>query len=76
MVAYEALSSSSWPCNNVIVAGDVPSSISIVLALVAEFDSAEDFAVYREHPAHTDFVRDLLGPISESRASIQFFSPD
>jgi hypothetical protein len=46
---------------------------SFALALVAEFDSAEAFAAYREHPAHTDFVRDLLGPVSESRTSIQFY---
>ena len=48
------------------------SQNSFALALVAEFDSAEDFAIYREHPAHTDFVSHLLGPVSQSRASIQF----
>jgi hypothetical protein len=52
------------------------SQNNFAIALVAKFESAEDFTAYREHPVHQAFVRDLLGPISESRSSIQFFSPD
>jgi hypothetical protein len=39
--------------------------------VVAQFDSVEDFHVYREHPDHQALVRDLLDPISEERASVQ-----
>jgi Stress responsive A/B Barrel Domain len=46
------------------------------LALVAKFDSVEDFTVYRDHASHQAFVRDLLGPVAESRESTQFFSRD
>jgi hypothetical protein len=51
------------------------SQHSFDLALVAQFDSVDDFAAYREHPAHVDFVSQLLGPVSQTRDSIQFFSP-
>jgi hypothetical protein len=46
------------------------------LALVARFDSVEDFTIYRDHPSHQVFVRDLLGPIAQTRESTQFFSQD
>lgn len=39
--------------------------------LVATFDSAEDFTTYLEHPDHQALVRDLLEPISATRASVQ-----
>lgn len=39
--------------------------------LVAAFDSAEDFTTYLEHPDHQALVRDLLEPISATRASVQ-----
>jgi hypothetical protein len=49
---------------------------SFALALVATFDSVDDFTTYRDHGAHLAFVRDLLGPVAENRASIQFFTVD
>ena len=55
-------------------AGLSPNSVD--MALVARFDSVEDFAAYREHPAHKAFARDLLLPIAESFATIQFDSQD
>lgn len=48
---------------------------SVDMALVLTFDSAEDFTTYMEHPAHQAFGRDLLMPIAETTAVIQFFSP-
>jgi Stress responsive A/B Barrel Domain len=54
-------------------AGLSPNRFS--LALVAKFDSVENFTAYRDHPAHQAFVRHLLVPVAESRESIQFFSP-
>jgi hypothetical protein len=46
------------------------------MALITKFNSVEDFASYREHPAHVAFGRDVLLPISEKRTLIQFFSED
>jgi Stress responsive A/B Barrel Domain len=54
-------------------AGLSPNDVDVVL--VATFDSVEDFAAYREHPAHMAFVRDLLEPICEERTSAQFLTP-
>jgi hypothetical protein len=53
-------------------AGLSPNSVD--LAIVAKFDSAEDFATYRDHPAHQAFGRDLLLPLSKTRTVAQFFS--
>jgi hypothetical protein len=39
--------------------------------VMAEFDSVEDFQIYREHPDHQALVRDLLDPVSQERASVQ-----
>lgn len=39
--------------------------------LVAEFDSADDFTAYVDHPDHQALVRDLLEPITASRVSVQ-----
>jgi Stress responsive A/B Barrel Domain len=53
-------------------AGLSPNDFGLVL--VATFDSTEDFAAYREHPAHQAFRRDLLIPVSENITSTQFFT--
>jgi hypothetical protein len=53
-------------------AGLSPNGVD--MALIARFDSAEDFAAYREHPAHKAFGRDFLLPISDTRTIIQFYS--
>jgi hypothetical protein len=44
-------------------------------AVVADFDSVEAFATYRDHPEHRALVRDLLTPIITERASMQFELP-
>ncbi|MEU3170145.1 Dabb family protein [Streptosporangium sp. NPDC006930] len=41
-------------------------------AVVADFDSADDFLVYRDHPLHQAVVTDHIKPIVASRAAVQF----
>lgn len=41
------------------------------IAVVADFDSAQDYAIYAEHPAHDEF-RAGLRPLLTSRAAAQF----
>ena len=42
------------------------------LAFHATFDNADDFAAYREHPAHKAFGADVLRPVMASVTPIQF----
>jgi Stress responsive A/B Barrel Domain len=44
-------------------------------AVVAEFDSAEAYTAYRDHPEHQALIRDLLRPIVAERCSVQFELP-
>lgn len=53
-------------------AGLSPNPFGVVL--VATFDSVQDFAAYREHPAHTALRRGLLVPIAEEITTTQFIS--
>ena len=41
-------------------------------ALVAEFDSVEDFLTYRSHPAHVAFVAQHVAGHAKERAAVQF----
>ena len=41
-------------------------------ALVADFDDADGYLAYRDHPAHRKVVEDYLNPIVASRASAQY----
>ncbi|MGH9213328.1 MAG: Dabb family protein [Acidimicrobiales bacterium] len=40
-------------------------------AVIGDFDSAEDYLVYRNHPVHQELIRDLVEPIADARAAIQ-----
>ncbi len=40
--------------------------------VVADFDSAADYVVYRDHPVHRAFVRDRLVPHIARRAAVQY----
>ncbi|HXX91208.1 MAG TPA: Dabb family protein [Acidimicrobiales bacterium] len=53
-------------------AGLSPNPFGVVL--VATFDSIEDFAAYRAHPAHTSFRGDVLVPAAQDIMSSQFFT--
>lgn len=45
------------------------------LAFHATFDNADDFAAYRDHPAHKAFGAEVLRPVMESVTPIQFTAP-
>ncbi|MFC7387269.1 Dabb family protein [Sphaerisporangium rhizosphaerae] len=41
-------------------------------AVVADFDSEEDYLVYRDHPVHRAFIADVIRPILAGRAAVQY----
>lgn len=41
-------------------------------AVSVDFDSAEDYLTYREHPAHLRVVNDLIAPTMAERAGVVF----
>ncbi|WP_055482597.1 Dabb family protein [Sphaerimonospora mesophila] len=41
-------------------------------AVVADFDSPEDYAIYRDHPAHRAVIDECITPILASRAAVQY----
>jgi Stress responsive A/B Barrel Domain len=40
--------------------------------VTADFASAADYAVYRDHPAHRALVADVINPCLGERASVQY----
>jgi len=44
-------------------------------AVTAQFDSADDFVVYRDHPDHQAFVQQYVGPFVDQRCAVQFSEP-
>ena len=40
--------------------------------VTADFDSLENYIVYRDHPDHQKVVADLIVPIMAARAAVQF----
>jgi hypothetical protein len=41
-------------------------------AVVADFDDADGYRAYRDHPAHQAVVKSYVHPIVERRAAVQF----
>ncbi|MER5628139.1 Dabb family protein [Streptosporangium sp. NPDC002544] len=41
-------------------------------AVVADFDSVDDYLAYRDHPLHQAVIAEHIKPIVASRAAIQF----
>lgn len=41
-------------------------------AVVADFDTADGYLVYRDHPAHTSFIAEHITPHAADRAFIQY----
>jgi len=41
-------------------------------AVVAEFDDADGYRAYRDHPAHREVVEQYVNPIVARRAGVQF----
>ena len=42
------------------------------VAVVADFDDARAWSVYRSHPAHVRVISEVLTPVLESRTALQF----
>ncbi len=49
--------------------------VNFDFAVTAQFASAEDFIVYRDHPDHQAFVQHYIAPFAESRIAVQFEEP-
>jgi hypothetical protein len=41
-------------------------------AIVADFADADDYVVYRDHPAHAEFKENHLAPLVAERAAVQY----
>lgn len=41
-------------------------------ALVADFQDAESYLAYRDHPAHRAVVEQVINPISRDRVAVQY----
>jgi hypothetical protein len=41
-------------------------------AVVADFDSPDDYLVYRDHPVHRAVIAEFIAPIAASRAAVQY----
>lgn len=41
-------------------------------AIVADFDDAEAYRAYRDHPAHLAVIKNAIAPISDHRRAVQF----
>ncbi|WP_433246783.1 Dabb family protein [Streptosporangium sp. CA-135522] len=41
-------------------------------AVVADFDSVDDYLVYRDHPTHQAVIAEHIKPILASRAAVQY----
>lgn len=44
-------------------------------AIVADFDSVDDYVAYRDHPAHQALITECIAPIRASRTAVQFELP-
>ena len=42
------------------------------VALVADFDSVEDWRAYQAHPDHQELVQQVIAPILESMTRVQY----
>lgn len=61
----------SYRCGSDAGAADVPN---FDFAIVAEFDSIDDWLVYDQHPRHSEIRAGVVRPWIEERASVQFES--
>ena len=43
--------------------------------VTADFDSRDDFVVYRDHPDHQKAIAEFIAPIAKTRAAAQFEWP-
>ena len=40
--------------------------------VVGDFESVEDYIVYRDHPVHQRLIADVLAPLIASRSAVQY----
>jgi hypothetical protein len=59
----------SYRCGSDVGASDMAN---FDFAIVAEFDSIDDWRVYDKHPRHEEIRAGVVRPWIESRASVQF----
>ncbi|NCY15151.1 MAG: Dabb family protein [Actinobacteria bacterium] len=45
-------------------------------AVVADFDDVDGYLVYRDHPAHTQVITELIAPYIDTRAAVQYDTGD
>jgi hypothetical protein len=55
-------------------AGLVPTNHDF--AVVADLDDVDGWAIYRDHPAHRRVIDELISPVVESRAAVQYLIAD
>ena len=41
-------------------------------AVVADFDDAESYLAYRDHPAHRAIIEQVINPITRQRVGVQY----
>ncbi len=41
-------------------------------AVIADFDDAESYRAYRDHPAHRAIIEQFITPVLQDRASVQY----
>jgi hypothetical protein len=61
----------SYRCGSDVGASDMQN---FDFAIVAEFDSVDDWRVYDKHPRHEEIRAGVVRPWIETRASVQFES--
>jgi hypothetical protein len=42
------------------------------LAIVADFDDADAYLAYKDHPVHLDVMKNAVSPILQARSAVQF----
>ena len=45
------------------------------IALETEFNTLEDLSIYANHPKHVEISKNLIGPVKEDRACVDFTLP-
>jgi hypothetical protein len=45
---------------------------NFAFAVVADFDSVQDYLVYRDHPVHREVIEQHIRPIMATRAAVQY----
>lgn len=41
-------------------------------AVVADFEDADSYFAYRDHPVHQEIIRTVTGPLTRQRLTVQF----